>query len=40
MGGSSGVKVEASFVENDFDGYNQAGGEQVVRMDAIIIHQE
>ena len=40
MGGQSGVKVEAVFVENDFDGYNQAGGEQVVRLDAVVIHQE
>jgi hypothetical protein len=40
MGGVGGVTVEAVFVENDFDGYNQAGGEQVVRMDALVIHQE
>ena len=40
MGGASGVTVEASFVENDSDGYNQAGGEQVVRLDVLIIHQE
>ena len=40
MGGVGGVTVEASFVENDSDGYNQAGGEQVVRLDVLIIHQE
>jgi hypothetical protein len=40
MGGTNGVIVEAIFVENDFDGYNQAGGEQVIRLDALVIHQE
>ena len=40
MGGAGGVAVEASFVENDSDGYNQAGGEYVVRLDVRIIHHE
>ena len=40
MGGASGVQVEGIFVENDFDGYNQEGGEQVVRLDITIQHKE
>jgi hypothetical protein len=40
MGGTNGVVVEAVFVENDFDGYNQAGGEQIVRLDVLVMHQE
>jgi hypothetical protein len=39
-GGEGGVVIEASWVENEVDGYNQAGEEQVVRMDVLVIHQE
>lgn len=38
--GSGGCTVEGAFVENDYDGYNQEGGEYVVRVDVMFLFKE